>query len=179
MRAPGVSLHHMAFLLDKLEELAGRTRLPVYVVWNLAGRGQEAQAKQHLDEWIQRELAFDNNWLSAQAEAAEAIVLLGDPTHAQRVYERLTPYAFCCPVTSGRANMSYGAVDRHLGGLAAVLGRRGQAIRHLRSAVDRNAALGCAVWQLHSQIALHQLVHRRRAERRVAAAARALGMSVT
>ena len=39
--------------------------------------------------------------------------------------------------------MSYGAIDRHLGGLAAVLGRRDAAIAHLRAAIDRNAELGC------------------------------------
>ena len=53
--------------------------------------------------------------------------------------------------------ISYGAVDRHLGGLAAVLGRRDDAIAHLRAAIDRNAALGCTVWRLHGQRRLHGL----------------------
>jgi hypothetical protein len=147
----------MAFLLDKVENSPAGPAYQSYVVWNLAGRGLEADAQRHLNEWIGRELAFDANWLSAQAEIAEAIVLLADATHAQRVYERLAPYAGR-PITSGRATMSYGAAHRHLGGLAAVLGRRDDAIGHLRAAIDRNAALGCSVWRLHSQIALHRLL---------------------
>jgi hypothetical protein len=53
--------------------------------------------------------------------------------------------------------MSYGAIDRHLGGLAAVLGRRDAAIAHLRAAIDRNAELGCTVWRFHSQQWLNRL----------------------
>ena len=54
--------------------------------------------------------------------------------------------------------MSYGAVDRHLGELAAVLGRRDAGrSRHLRAAIDRDAELGCTVWRLHSQRRLHLL----------------------
>ncbi len=75
--------------------------------------------------------------------------------------------------------MSYGAIDRHLGGLAAVLGRRDAAIAHLRAAIDRNAELGCRVWRLHSQIALQRLAPEDALSAEIAAAARALGMSVT
>ena len=53
----------------------------------------------------------DANWLSLQAELAEASVLVGDATFAATLYERLTPYAGR-PVTAGRAICSYGAVDR-------------------------------------------------------------------
>ena len=105
---------------------------------------------------MRRELAFDANWLSAQAEAAEAIVLLSDPTHAQVLYDRLAPYAGR-PATAGRAVISYGAIDRHLGGLAAVIGRRDEALRHLRVAIGRDAELGCTVWRLHSLRWLHRL----------------------
>ena len=85
--------------------------------------------------------------MSAQAECAEACVLLGDATHAAVLYERLLPYAGR-PATAGRAVTSYGAVDRHLGGLAALLGRRDDAVRHLRAAIARNDELGCTVWRL-------------------------------
>ena len=53
------------------------------------------------------------------------------------------------PATAGRAVTSYGAVDRHLGGLAALLGRRDDAERHLRAAIARNHELGCTVWAEH------------------------------
>ena len=75
---------------------------------------------------------------------------LGDATHAAVVYDRLAPYAGR-PATAGRAVASYGAADRHLGGLAALLGRRDDAVRHLRAAIARNDELGCTVWRLHAQ----------------------------
>ena len=76
--------------------------------------------------------------------------LLGDATHAAVVYDRLAPYAGR-PATAGRAVTSYGAVDRHLGGLAALLGRRDDAERHLRAAIARNHELGCTVWAGHAE----------------------------
>jgi hypothetical protein len=52
---------------------------------------------------------------------------------------------------------SYGAIDRFLGGLAALLGRHDDAIRHLQAAVDRNEELGCAMWRDRSERDLAQL----------------------
>lgn len=72
--------------------------------------------------------------------------------------------------------MSYGAIDRHLGGLAAVLGRRDAAIAHLRAAIGHNAELGCIVWRLRSQLRLQRLAPDAALEAEVAAAARALGV---
>ena len=100
--------------------------------------------------------AFDTNWLSLQAECAETAVLVGDRTHAAALYERLAPYAGR-PATAGRAVTSYGAIDRHLGKLAALLGRDDDAIRHLESAIRINEALGCAVWRAHAQRDLSRL----------------------
>ena len=94
--------------------------------------------------------AFDANWLSAQAECAEASVLLDDATHAAALYERLAPYAGR-PATAGRAVSSYGAVDRPLGGLAALLGRHDDAVRHLQDAIRVNDALGCTVWRIRAE----------------------------
>ena len=165
----------MAFLLDKVANSPAGPAYQSYVVWNLAGTGHEAEAKQHLREWIERDLAFDANWLSAQAEVAEAIVVLEDPTHAQRIYDRLAPYAGR-PATSGRAVMSYGAIDRHLGGLAAVLGRRDAAVAHLRAAIDRNAELGCTVWRLHSEHRLNRVAPDDALAADVALGARTLGI---
>jgi DNA-binding SARP family transcriptional activator/tetratricopeptide (TPR) repeat protein len=165
----------MAFLEDKLANSPASPAYQSYLVWILAGLGRADEARRHLDDWIRRELAFDANWLSAQAEAAEAVVLLGDPTHAQVLYDRLAPYAGR-PATAGRAVSSYGVVDRHLGGLAAVLGRRDDAIRHLRTAIDRDAELGCAVWRLHGQRRLHRLAPDDALAAEATATARAIGL---
>jgi tetratricopeptide (TPR) repeat protein len=140
----------MAFLQDKLDHSPAGPAYRSFYVWLLAGLGRTGEARRELAAWMRRELAFDANWLSAQAEVAEAIVLLGDVTHAQVIYDRLAPYAGR-PVTSGRAVLSYGAADRHLGGLAAVLGRADDAVGHLRTAIVRNDDLGCTVWAEHAQ----------------------------
>jgi hypothetical protein len=94
--------------------------------------------------------AFDANWLSLQAECAEASVLVNDAAHAATLYERLLPYAGR-PVTAGRSVVSYGAVDRVLGGLAQLLERHDDAVRHLHDAIRLNTALGCTVWREHSE----------------------------
>ena len=77
-------------------------------------------------------------------------MLIEDATHAGTLYERLAPYAGR-PATAGRAVSSYGAVDRLLGGLAELLGRPDDAVRHLEDAVRLNAALGCTVWGGHAE----------------------------
>ena len=80
------------------------------------------------------------------------------------------------PATAGRAVVSYGSVDRYLGGLAAVLGRRDEAIAHLRAANDHNAALGCTVWRLHGQRRLLDLAPDDALAAEVAATAAALDL---
>jgi hypothetical protein len=158
----------MDFLLDKVANSPAGPAYQGYLVWTLAALGRENEARRNLEEWLRRDLAFDANWISAQAEAAEALVLLGDPTHARRIHDRLAPYAGR-PATSGRAVMSYGAIDRHLGGLAALLGDTAAAIAHLRAGIDRDAELGCAVWRLHGLRALHRLAPSAALEREIAA----------
>ena len=73
-------------------------------------------------------------------------MLIGDATFAATLYERLAPYAGR-PVTAGRAACSYGAVDRTLGGLAGLLGRQRDAVRHLEDAIRLNDTFGCVVWR--------------------------------
>jgi hypothetical protein len=56
--------------------------------------------------------------------------------------------------------MSYGALDRHLGMLAALLGRHDRAIAHFRAARDRDAEMGCTAWQEHTRRQLDRLTSR-------------------
>jgi DNA-binding SARP family transcriptional activator/tetratricopeptide (TPR) repeat protein len=125
--------------------------------WVIAGRGDTERARHELHAVMALPHAFDANWLSLQAECAEASILLGDATHAATLYERLLPYAGR-PVTAGRCVCSYGAADRVLGGLAHLLGRHDDAVRHLRDAVRINTALGCSVWRRHSEHHLARIV---------------------
>ncbi|MEA2132174.1 MAG: hypothetical protein QOC68_83, partial [Solirubrobacteraceae bacterium] len=140
----------MAFMEDKIANSPAGPAYASAYAWILAARGQAERARATLDAAVGNPHAFDANWLSAQAESAEASMALGDTTHAAVLYDRLAPYAGR-PATAGRAAVSYGATDRHLGGLAALLGRRDDAARHLRTAIERNDELGCTVWRLHSQ----------------------------
>ena len=139
----------IAFIEDKMANSPAGPAYAASYAWVLAGRGESAKARATLDHAIAHTHAFDANWMSAQAECADACVLLGDATHAAAFYERLAPYAGR-PATAGRAATSYGAVDRHLGGLAALLGRPDDAERHLRTAIARNDELGCTVWAEHA-----------------------------
>jgi hypothetical protein len=128
--------------------------------WILAGLGETERARKELHATMQLTHPFDANWLSFQAELAEASVLLGDASFARSLYERLAPYAGR-PVTAGRACCSYGAVDRSLGGLAGLLGREGEAERHLVDSIRLNDAFGSLVWRERAEQDLARI--RRRA----------------
>lgn len=140
--------------LDFVEDkIANSPAGPAYrggYAWILAGLGDAERARAELHAAMALPHAFDANWLSFQAECAEASLLLDDSTYAPVLYERLAPYAGR-PAAAGRAVCSYGAIDRPLGGLAALLGRHADAVRHLEDAIRINDALGCVVWREHAE----------------------------
>ncbi len=139
-----------AFVEDRIANSSAGVAYRGSYAWILAARGETERARSELCAVMALRHAFDANWLSLQAECAEASILVDDATHAATLYERLLPYAGR-PVTAGRSVSSYGAVDRLLGGLARVLERRDDAARHLHDAIRVNAALGCSVWREHSE----------------------------
>jgi hypothetical protein len=109
-----------------------------------AATGDAEAARAHIAAVIADDFAglpFDANWPSALAEIAEAIAMLGDARSAALVYERLLPYAERA-ITSGRAITSYGSTHRLLGALAAVMGRRDEAIARHRAGVRHNERAG-------------------------------------
>jgi hypothetical protein len=92
-----------------------------------AGTGQVPRARE-LNTVMALPHPFDAIWLSLQVECAKASVLLDDPTpHPCSTNGSLPMRA--APATVGRAVCSYGAIDRPLGGLAALLGRPTDAMR--------------------------------------------------
>jgi hypothetical protein len=146
----------IAFLEDRIANSSVGIAYRSSYAWILAGRGESERAREQLHITMSQPHPFDANWLSLQVECAEASTLLDDPTHASTLYERLAPYAGR-PATAGRGVSSYGAVDRALGQLAALLGRRDVAIRHLRDAIHIDEGLGCTVWRAHSERHLARL----------------------
>jgi DNA-binding SARP family transcriptional activator len=149
----------LEFLEDKIAHSPAGPAYRGSYAWVLAGLGQTDRARAELFAVLEHPVAFDANWLSFQIECAESSVLLGETAHASSLYDRLAPYAGR-PVTAGRAVSSYGAVDRSLGRLAALLGRSDDAIGHLRDAVRVNDALGCTVWRAHAERDLGRAVDR-------------------
>jgi len=154
--------------LDFVEDkIANSPAGPAYrgsYAWTLAGLGETERARSELDAAMAFPHAFDANWLSLQAECAEASVLLDDPTHAPVLYERLAPYAGR-PATAGRAAWSSGAIDRPLGGLAALLGRYTDAVHHFEDAIRINDTLGCIVWREHAERHLTRIIRKNPAVR--------------
>ena len=150
----------VAFVEDKIANSPAGTAYRGGYTWALAGRGETERAREQLHATMKLSHAFDANWLSLQAELAEASVLLADATFATILYERLAPYAGR-PVTAGRASWSLGAVDRTLGRLAALLGRESDAARHLEDAIRLNETFGCVVWRTRAERDLSQLSRNR------------------
>jgi hypothetical protein len=72
---------------------------------------------------------------SAAALAAEACALVHDEGLAPRLYAQLLPRDGLC-IVGGRGVYFRGAVARYLGLLAATLGRREDAVRHLETQLE-------------------------------------------
>ena len=149
----------LAFVEDKIANSPAGVAYRGGYTWILAGRGETERARKELQAAMELTHAFDANWLSLQTELAEASVLLGNTTFAVALYKRLAPYAGR-PVTAGRAACSFGAIDRTLGGLAALLGLEADAVRHLEDAIQFNEAFGATVWRARAEQDLARTISR-------------------
>ena len=148
---------NLEFALDKVANSPAGPAYRPSVAWLLAELGRHEEARAELARCLAPGgLAFDANWTSAIGECASAACALGDREHAAVIYDLLAPFAGR-PITAGRAVASYGAADRLLGELAALLGREDDAERHLRAAIALNEAMGATVWASHSRTALSAL----------------------
>jgi predicted ATPase len=131
-------------------------------VWNgnlalfMAEAGLEERAGGYLGRVAHcsdTELTQNVDGRSGAALAAEACALLGDERLARRLYELLLPRDGLC-ILGGRGVYFRGAAARYLGLLAAVLGRRDDAIRHLEDALHTNKRAQAPPWIARS---LHEL----------------------
>jgi hypothetical protein len=138
----------IAWVEDKIEHSPAGFSYRAGYAWGLACLGRPDDARAQLDHVLAHaaaELPFDANWTSAIAELAETCIELRDATHAATVEALLAPYAGR-HLTAGRAVVSYGVADRHLAGLAALLGRDSEAAERYEAALRGNAALGMGPW---------------------------------
>ncbi|MFL5861853.1 MAG: ATP-binding protein [Solirubrobacteraceae bacterium] len=95
----------------------------------------------------------DGDWMVVIALAADLAHALDDTERAAVLYDLLTPYADT-NVVIGLGAICLGATSRYLGRLALTLGRRADAVAHLRDAVQANAALQATVEHVHAQLDL-------------------------
>jgi tetratricopeptide (TPR) repeat protein len=124
-----------------------------------AETGNTEAAKATLDAFAAdgfRALPLDGIWLGAIGYLAETAARIGDPTHAGALYELLEPYADR-NVAVGWATTCMGSASRHLGLLAALLGRSDEAIAHLEAALEMNQRMRARPWVAHTQVALASL----------------------
>ena len=88
-------------------------------------------------------------WLASLVYLADAAALVGDRRVAALLYPELEPFAGENTVI-GHVVCCYGAADRHLGMLAAVLGERDTANEHFERAMALNRRMGARTWVAHT-----------------------------
>ncbi len=91
----------------------------------------------------------DNEWLLAAAFLVETCTALGDVTRAALLYEELAPLA--ARSTSNVPEGDAGTMARHLGVLAATLGRDDEAAAHLRAAIEIDERSGGRPWVAYAR----------------------------
>lgn len=94
----------------------------------------------------------DSLWWASLSYLADACVLLGDKAGAAVVYRELSP-ARGLVVQVGNLLAAYGAVDRYLGALSALLGNGRDAEAHFESAMRIDRRTQMPVWLARTQAA--------------------------
>ena len=140
--------------------LAGLERLPSASAMRAVQAAlfkDAATGKAALRGWVLQggtsTLPRDAEWVTGAVYGAECALRLDDRDAAQHMYDALAPYAELFAV-DGIAAHVMGAVSHHLGRLAALLGRPGDAERHLEHAIAAHAAIGAPLWEERSRAEL-------------------------
>ncbi len=105
-------------------------------------------------------LPHDASHLTTLANLAEAVGWAGASDHATSVYEELLPYERLT-VVIGPGLGYFGAVSRHLGVLAASVGRLDDAERHFTAALELDGRMGARPWIAWTQADLAAVLLRR------------------
>jgi DNA-binding CsgD family transcriptional regulator/tetratricopeptide (TPR) repeat protein len=117
----------------------------------LAELGMEAEARRELRRLMTGGLdRFRASlWLASLVYLTDACSALGDEAVAALVYPELAPFGGG-NVMIGHLVSCYGAADRYLGMLAAVLGETERAEQHFERAMALNRSMGAATWLAHT-----------------------------
>jgi DNA-binding SARP family transcriptional activator/tetratricopeptide (TPR) repeat protein len=113
---------------------------------------EAAGALRHLVGDGLRAVPRDALWLGSLSYLADTCVAVRDGDAAQVVYREFLPYRGLI-VQVGMFLAAYGAVDRYLGALAALLGRGRDAETHFEAALRIDARAHMPVWLAHTQLA--------------------------
>ncbi len=113
--------------------------------------GMEAEAREELARVAAEGLdgLRESLWIASLTYLTDACAALGDERIAALVYPELEPLAGAS-VMIGHLVAFYGAGDRYLGMLAAVLGDWERAEAHFERAMELNRRMGAATWLAHT-----------------------------
>jgi DNA-binding SARP family transcriptional activator len=135
---------------------------PGLVAWRsalalvLSDTGRPELARNELEALVgpeAPEMPTDGDWLPVTALQAELACELGDAERASILFDRLAPHVQTI-VVFGMGAVCWGALARHLGRLALVIGRREQGLALLEQAVAANRSLRAWVLLAHAELDL-------------------------
>ncbi len=149
-------------LADVEEEVAGFVRanpaipgVGALLAMIYADTGRTEQARGILERWSAdgfASLPRDYTWLGMIAFFAEVSADIGDEDTAAVTLEVLRPYADRCALV-GRPSFLLGSVARHLGTVAAAVGRHDEAEGFFEKALAANIRMGATPFVAHTQAA--------------------------
>jgi class 3 adenylate cyclase len=113
--------------------------------------GRAAEARAVLEPAVDQlgELRRDMQWLRCTSQLAYVCARLGDQDRAAFLADQLAPYAGQVVATGVTW---FGAVDHHLGSLAALAGRFNEAVAHFAAAEALHHRLGASTWLARTRL---------------------------
>jgi len=115
--------------------------------------GHEAEARREFERFAADDFAGiprDWNWICSLTFLCDVCIYLRDRDRGAALYELLRPYSGR-NVTIGWGDVSYGALDRYLGRLAAFTGRLDDAAVHLAAALRFEQQMGATLAVAHTR----------------------------
>ncbi|HXG20290.1 MAG TPA: AAA family ATPase [Methylomirabilota bacterium] len=171
LQAFGVQMAILRNEQDRLQEMEAvfkefAGQYPTVPAWRcgLAGLYRELEQEDQARAEFERiaahnftDLPQDQQWLTALMLLSDVCTFLRETDHAVRLYELLLPFANRVAII-GPGAACYGAVDRSLGLLAAVLSLWDKASRHFEDALIYNARIRATPFLVRTQYEYAQML---------------------